>query len=84
MLAHLGEAANFPFSVYPHMLRHACGNELANDGHDTRAIQHYLGHKNIQHTAKYTGLCANRFMEFFGGGIEGAEESYFQHLTLPC
>jgi integrase len=34
--------------VHPHMLRHACGFKLANDGHDTRALQHYLGHKNIQ------------------------------------
>ncbi len=38
------------------MLRHACGYKLANDGHDTRAIQHYLGHRNIQHTVKYTEL----------------------------
>src|SRR5262249_29050471 len=35
------------------MLRHACGFKLANDGHDTRALQHYLGHKNIQHTVRY-------------------------------
>ena len=32
------------------MLRHACGFALANKGHDTRALQAYLGHKNIQHT----------------------------------
>ena len=32
------------------MLRHACGYKLANDGHDTRAIQAYLGHRNIQNT----------------------------------
>ena len=38
------------------MLRHACGYKLANDGHDTRALQHYLGHKNIQHTVRYTEL----------------------------
>ena len=38
------------------MLRHACGFKLANDGHDTRALQHYLGHKNIQHTVRYTEL----------------------------
>jgi type 1 fimbriae regulatory protein FimB/type 1 fimbriae regulatory protein FimE len=40
------------------MLRHACGFKLANDGRDTRALQHYLGHRNIQHTVRYTG--ANR------------------------
>ena len=33
------------------MLRHACGYALANKGHDTRALQAYLGHRNIQHTA---------------------------------
>lgn len=48
------------------MLHHACGFKLANDGLDTRAIQHYLGHKNIQHTVRYTGLAPERFMDFFG------------------
>ena len=45
-----------PFPIHPHMLRHACGFKLANDGHDTRALQHYLGHKNIQHTVRYTDM----------------------------
>ena len=40
--------------VHPHMLRHACGFTLANNGQDTRALQHYLGHRNIQHTVRYT------------------------------
>ena len=56
LLARLGEAAKFPFGVHPHMLRHACGYKLANDGQDTRALQHYLGHKNIMHTVRYTEL----------------------------
>jgi site-specific recombinase XerD len=34
--------AKLPFAVHPHMLRHACGFKLANDGHDTRSLQHYL------------------------------------------
>jgi integrase len=38
------------------MLRYACGYKLANDGHDTRAIQAYLGHRNIQNTTRYTAL----------------------------
>ena len=38
------------------MLRHACGYALANKGHDTRALQAYLGHRNIQHTVRYTEL----------------------------
>ena len=44
------EAAKLGFKAHPHMLRHACGFALANKGHDTRALQAYLGHKNIQHT----------------------------------
>lgn len=48
------------YPVHPHMLRHATGFKLANDGHDTRAIQQYLGHKNIQHTVRYTELASTR------------------------
>ncbi len=65
LIARAGEAAKIPFSVHPHMLRHACGYKLANDGHDTRAIQHYLGHKNIQHTVRYTELSPTRFKDFW-------------------
>jgi integrase len=65
MLSRIGEAAKFPFPVHPHMLRHACGYKLANDGQDTRALQHYLGHKNIQHTVRYTELSAERFKSFW-------------------
>jgi len=49
----------------PNMLRHACGFKLANDGHDTRALQHYLGHKNIQHTVRYTEMAPDRFKDFW-------------------
>ncbi len=44
LVAMAGEKASIPFPVHPQMLRHACGFKLANDGHDTRAIQHYMGH----------------------------------------
>ncbi len=47
------------------MLRHARGFYLASRGHDTRAIQAYFGHKNIQHTVRYTELSPNRFQEFW-------------------
>src|SRR6476620_2011530 len=47
-----GETAKLSFKVHPHMLRHACGFALANKGHDTRALQAYLGHKSIQHTVR--------------------------------
>ena len=49
----------------PLLHRHACGLKLANDGHDTRALQHYLGHKNIQHTVRYTEMAADRFKDFW-------------------
>jgi type 1 fimbriae regulatory protein FimB/type 1 fimbriae regulatory protein FimE len=65
MLARTGDVSPLAFPVHPHMLRHACGYKLANDGHDTRAIHHYLGHKNIQHTVRYTVLQADRFKHFW-------------------
>jgi type 1 fimbriae regulatory protein FimB len=51
-------------NVHPHMLRHACGYSLANRGVDTRGIQGYLGHRNIQHTVKYT-VSPNRFANYY-------------------
>ena len=65
MVARTGETGKFPFPLHPHMLRHACGYKLANDGQDTRAVQHYLGHKNIQHTVRYTELSPERFKSFW-------------------
>jgi type 1 fimbriae regulatory protein FimB/type 1 fimbriae regulatory protein FimE len=65
LIQRLGEAAELPFGVHPHMLRHACGFKLANDGHDTRSLQHYLGHKNIQHTVRYTEMSPDRFKDFW-------------------
>jgi site-specific recombinase XerD len=65
IMARAGKAARLDVSVHPHMLRHATGFKLANDGQDTRAIQHYLGHKNIQHTVRYTELATDRFKGFW-------------------
>ena len=65
LIQRVGEAAKMPFPIHPHMLRHACGFKLANDGHDTRALQHYLGHKNIQHTVRYTDMAPDRFKDFW-------------------
>jgi len=65
MLERLGKAAKMAFGVHPHMLRHACGFKLANQGVDTRSLQHYLGHKNIQHTVRYTELSPDRFRGFW-------------------
>jgi site-specific recombinase XerD len=61
----LGRHAGMPFTIFPHMLRHACGYALANAGHDTRALQAWLGHRNIQHTVRYTELAPDRFKDFW-------------------
>src|SRR5208282_1093976 len=55
------KAASLPLLAHPHMLRHACGFALADQGADTRLIQDYLGHRNIQHTVKYTATNPVRF-----------------------
>jgi len=65
MIAQAGELAELGFPVHPHQLRHGCGYKLANDQQDTRAIQLFLGHTNIQHTVKYTELAAGRFQNFW-------------------
>jgi type 1 fimbriae regulatory protein FimB/type 1 fimbriae regulatory protein FimE len=65
MVERAGEQARLSFKAHPHMLRHACGFALAAKGHDTRALQAYLGHKNIQHTVRYTELSPTRFKTFW-------------------
>jgi type 1 fimbriae regulatory protein FimB/type 1 fimbriae regulatory protein FimE len=64
IVARAGERAEMELSVHPHMLRHGKGYDLASKGIDTRAIQAYLGHKNIQHTVTYTKLDPTRFKGF--------------------
>lgn len=56
-----GELAGLPLDAHPHMLRHGCGYALADQGADTRLIQDYLGHRNIQHTVRYTATNPARF-----------------------
>lgn len=65
IIARAGKLAKIPFPVHPHQLRHGCGYYLASKGHDTRAIQDYLGHKNIHHTVRYTQMSPNRFENFW-------------------
>ncbi|MEA5448516.1 tyrosine-type recombinase/integrase [Leptolyngbya sp. CCNP1308] len=60
MVKRLGKGL-FAFPIHAHMLRHACGYYLANRGVDTRTIQDYLGHRNIQNTERYTQLAPNKF-----------------------
>jgi site-specific recombinase XerD len=64
-VARTGQLAGLPFAPHPHQLRHACGYYLASRGHDTRAIQDYLGHQNIQHTVRYTAMAPHRFERFW-------------------
>src|SRR5712672_3347780 len=65
MVQRTGKAAKLPFQVHPRMLRHSTGYKLANDGHDTRSLAHYLGHRNLQSTARYTALAPDRFAKFW-------------------
>lgn len=64
IVARAGIEAELELSVHPHMLRHALGYSLASNGVDTRAIQGYMGHRNIQHTVLYTQLNPKRFKGF--------------------
>jgi integrase len=65
LIKRIGERAGFIFPVHCHMLRHACGCALANAGHDTRALQDWMGHRSIQHTVRYTELSPTRFKDFW-------------------
>lgn len=61
IVTELGKVAGLEFPIHFHSLRHSCGFALANRGCDTRLIQDWLGHQNIQHTARYTALTPSRF-----------------------
>jgi integrase len=65
MVERAGREAKLGIKVHAHMLRHACGFALTNAGHDTRALQAYLGHANIQNTTRYTALAEGRFKGFW-------------------
>jgi integrase len=65
LIKRIGARAGFAFPVHAHMLRHGCGYALANKGHDTRAIQDWLGHRSIQHTVRYSELSPACFKDFW-------------------
>ena len=65
MLERATAEAKIAIKIHPHMLRHACGCALAKAKHDTRSIQAWLGHRNIQHTVRYTELAPDRFKDFW-------------------
>lgn len=75
LLKRYGEVAKLEAGSHPHKLRHACGYALANAGHDTRAIQTYLGHKSIQSTTIYTETNSNRFNHFWNS------KHLFKHIN---
>ena len=66
MVRRTGELAKLPFPIHPHMLRHACCFKLANDGIDTRSLQHFMGpSQHHAHGARYTELSSDRFDGFW-------------------
>ena len=65
LLEKYSTAASLPLRAHPHMLRHGCGFALADQGADTRLIQDYLGHRNIQHTVQYTASNPARFQRLW-------------------
>jgi site-specific recombinase XerD len=65
MIERAAAGGGLELKAHPHMLRHACGYALTNKGHDTRAIQGWLGHRSITSTAFYTALAPNRFKDFW-------------------
>lgn len=65
LVEQIAERAKFDFRVNPHMLRHSTGYYLANRGYDTRLIQDYLEHKNINHTVRYTRTAVHRFEDLW-------------------
>jgi integrase len=65
IVAEAGERAGLRFHLSPSMLRHGCGHALANAGHSIVAVQHYLGHRDIRHTMRYTELPEHPFKGFW-------------------
>ncbi|MBS2009763.1 MAG: tyrosine-type recombinase/integrase [Cyanobacteria bacterium SZAS TMP-1] len=66
IVARAGVEAGLMLSVHPHMLRNGKGYLLASEGIDTRAIQVYMGHKNIQHRS-YTPNSIQSDLKALGG-----------------
>jgi type 1 fimbriae regulatory protein FimE len=65
IVASAGREAGLGIHLHPRMLRHGCGHALADAGHSMQSLQHYLGHKNIQHTLRYMELPPQPFKQFW-------------------
>ena len=77
VVAEAAKAAGIGFPVHPHMLRHATGFYLANAGQDTRAIQLYLGHKNISAYGALYRTGARPIQGFLEGLAEAVSRGQF-------
>jgi len=69
LIGRLAAQAGLDIKVHCHIMRHACGYYLVNQGYNTREIQDFLGHRDIKHTEKYTKLNARRFLNFDWGDL---------------
>jgi site-specific recombinase XerD len=65
MIERAGEAAELPFPVHVHMLRHSTGYALAAKGMDMRRLQHFLGHASITNTVRYTAMSPEPFKDIW-------------------
>jgi integrase len=64
IIARAARIAGISFPVHTYMLRHSKGYQLGAKGVDTKAIQAYFGHRNIQHTVGYTADQVDKFDGF--------------------
>src|SRR6185437_8347088 len=66
LIERLEEAAELPFPIHAHMLRHAAGYALAARGVDTRTLQAFMGHRSIANTVVYTAVADKRIRNIWG------------------
>jgi site-specific recombinase XerD len=64
LIKRIGERTSLAFPTHCHM-QARLDYAPANTGHDTRALQDWLGHRSIQHTVRYTELSLTRFKDFW-------------------
>jgi integrase len=63
--AKAGRDAKIGFPVHPHQLRHALGYYRGEKKVPTRSLAAYMGHKNLNNTAKYAALSSNHFQDWW-------------------
>jgi integrase len=66
LIKRLGVAAELPFPIHAHMLRHAAGYALAARGIDTKTLQAFMGHRSIANTVVYTAVADERIRNIWG------------------